>query len=439
MVSDKRHLFNEFIEYVSFGVLSMIGVALFILADTYFIANGIGPTAIASLNAAIPVSNLLHGTGWLIGVGGSTLYSIQRGKGELVQANRIFTFTIKFAAVVGVSLSIFLYLFNEPLLRFFGASDTTFTMAQDYYLIHVIYGSFFILSNTFVSFVRNDSNPRLATIALLTGGFFNILLDYIFIYLFGWGMAGASFATILSPAITLAVLTIHLHYSKRRLHFESFNFEVGHILNIISIGFSSFFNEISTAIVIVIFNFAMLTMIGDIGVASYGIVANINLIAILIFQGMGQGVQPLISRYSGMDNASSVITLINYSVVGVLAVAGLLMLVNLTLSDFIVSLFNKTDHAQMQALAKEGLHYFSIAFLAAGLNIMVIYILAALGNAMSSMVVSLSRGLILIPIVMMLFSRYFGITGVWSTMLVVESLTLLLSLGFIVFFIKKQK
>src|SRR5699024_11489267 len=94
----------------------MIGVALFILADTYFIANGIGPTAIASLNAAIPVSNLLHGTGWLIGVGGSTLYSIQRGKGELKQANRIFTFTIKFAAVVGVSLSILLYIFNEPLL-----------------------------------------------------------------------------------------------------------------------------------------------------------------------------------------------------------------------------------------------------------------------------------------------------------------------------------
>src|SRR5699024_6861671 len=163
----------------------------------------------------------------------------------------------------------------------------------------------------------------------------NIVLDYIFIYLFGWGMAGASFATILSPAITLAVLTIHLHYSKRRLHFESFNFDVERILNIISIGFSSFFNEISTAIVIVIFNFdverilyiisigfssffieistsivivifnfAMLTMIGDIGVASYGIVANINLIAILIFQGMGQGVQPLISRYRGMDNTS---------------------------------------------------------------------------------------------------------------------------------------
>src|SRR5699024_8825900 len=179
------------------------------------------------------------------------------------------------------------------------------------------------------------------------------------------------------------------------------------------------------------------TMIGDIGVASYGIVANINLIAILIFQGMGQGVQPLISRYRGMDNTSSVITLIKYSVVGVLVVAGLLMLVNLTLSDFIVSLFNKTDHVQMQALAKEGLHYFSIAFLAAGFNIIVIYIMAALGNAMSSMVVSLSRGLILIPIVMMLLSNYFGITGVWSTMLVVESLTLVLSIGFIILFIKK--
>src|SRR5699024_12358081 len=119
-------------------------------------------------------------------------------------------------------------------------------------------------------------------------------------------------------------------------------------------------------------------IIVDLVFLSYGIFANINLIAILIFQGMGQGVQPLISRHRGMDNTSSVITLIKYSVVGVLVVAGLLMLVNLTLSDFIVSLFNKTDHVQMQGLAKEGLHYFSIAFLAAGFNIIVIYIMAAL-------------------------------------------------------------
>lgn len=438
MVSTKRLLLNEFIEYVSFGILSMIGVALFILADTYFIANGIGPTAIASLNVAIPVSNLLHGTGWLIGVGGSTLYSIQRGKGEHKQANRIFTFTIKFATITGVGLSILLYVFNAPLLRFFGASDTTFLMAQEYYLIHAFFGTFFILSNTFVSFVRNDNNPRLATIALLTGGFSNIVLDYIFIYIFGWGMAGASFATILSPAVTLAVLTIHLRYPKRQLHFESAKFQASRILNIISVGFSSFFNEISTAVVIVIFNSAMLTMIGDIGVASYGIVANINLIAILIFQGMGQGVQPLISRYYGMENDKNVNTLIKYSVLGVLAVAGVLMLINLSLSDFIVSLFNNTGHSQMQELATEGLHYFSLSFLATGFNIIVIYIMAALNKAGSSLIVSLSRGLILIPIVIMALSSWFGITGVWSTMLVVELLTVILSVSFLWIYLQRK-
>lgn len=436
MISERRSLLNEFIEYTSFGIISMIGVALFILADTFFIANGIGPTAIASLNVAIPVSNLLHGTGWLIGVGGSTLYSIQRGKGMEEQANAIFTFTIKLAAIVGVVLCSLLFIFNAPLLRLFGASDQTFNMAQEYFLIHVFFGTFFILSNTFISFVRNDYNPRLATISLLTGGFSNIILDYIFIYIFGWGMAGASFATILSPAITMLMLTIHLRNPRRKLHFTNYKFQLNRIFKIASIGFSSFFNEISSGIVIVIFNFTMLRMIGDIGVASYGIVANINIIAILIFQGMGQGVQPLISRYHGMVRTNEVKTLIKYSIIGLILVSTVMMTINLSFSDFIIGLFNKTNHAQIQSLANEGLFYFTTAFVVAGINIVVIFIMAAVEKSRASMILSLSRGLILIPPIILILARMFSITGVWSTMLVVESLTALFSLFFLARYIK---
>lgn len=424
-------LFGEFAEYVTAGIISMIGVALFILADTYFIANGIGPTAIASLNVAIPISNILHGTGWLIGVGGATIYSIKRGKADHHAANSIFTFTIKLAAVVAVILCTLLYIFNRPILKLFGASAQTFDMAQDYYLIHAFFGPFFILSNTFISFVRNDYNPRLATVAMLLGGFSNIVLDYIFIYIFNWGMAGASFATIISPLVTMIVLTLHLKSPKRHLQFTEYRFNWANLIRILKIGFSSFFNELSTAIVIVIFNFTMLRMVGDIGVASYGIVANINIIAILIFQGMGQGVQPLVSRFHGMADRLSVKRLMQYATASVVAVSLSLMAITIGFSDTIVGLFNKTDHTHMQALAEQGLYFFSASFMGSGINIMCLFLMAAVDRSKASMAISLSRGLILIPPVIMIMSLSFGLTGVWSTMVVVEGLTALMSLIFL--------
>lgn len=430
------NLAKEFLEYASFGVISMIGVALFILADTYFIANGIGPTAIAALNVAVPVSSILHGVGWLIGVGGSTIYAIARGKGETNQANAIFTFTVKLAAIGATLLSVVLVVFHAPILNFFGASSQTFELAKDYYLVHAFYGPFFILSNVFISFIRNDYNPRLATIATLIGGFSNIVFDYVFIYLFGWAMVGAAFATILSPAISLVVLSIHLRYPKRQLHFAPVQFDWHRITQIVTIGFSSFFNEISSGIVVVIFNISMLYFVGDIGVASYGIVYNINVIAILIFQGMANGIQPLISRYHGMEAFDKVKRVVTYGIVSMFVVATVMLSTNLLLSDFLINLFNSTGHSQMQALANQGLRYFSIAFIFASFNILTVFTLAAVEKSRASIFLSLLRGLLIIPPAMVILGNLYGLTGVWSTIILAEATTALVSIFFMARYLK---
>ena len=438
MASQKHPLLAEFFEYISSGMVSMIGVAIFILADTFFIANGIGQEAVAALNVAIPIGNILHGTGWMIGVGGAALYSIVRGQGDLNRANGIFTFTVKLAAIVATIVCLLLLVFNEPILYFFGASGQTIGLAQEYFIIHAFYGPFFIIANTFVSFVRNDNNPRLATMALMSGAFSNIILDYIYIYWFNWGMAGASFATILSPAITLAVLTLHLNYTKRKLAFAPFRFHLDRLRRIFSIGFSSLLNELASGMIIVFFNQAMLVLVGDVGVSAYAVVANINLVALLIFQGMGQGVQPLISRYYGMTRGQTVKRLVKFSILAIALVGGVLMTINLSFTDQIVSLFNRNDNPEMAMLASQGIRFFSLSIILAGLNILAIYLFAAIERAFASMSISLLRSLILIPPIIFFLASQFGVEGAWATMIVVELITLVFTTSFALYYWRKS-
>lgn len=160
-------------------------------------------------------------------------------------------------------------------------------------------------------FLRNDHNPRLATIAFVSGGIVNIILDYVFIYQFGWGMAGAAIATVMSPLTSLILITLHKWSPQRVLRFEKFKVKFQDVREIMSIGFSSFLNEFSSAFVMFLFNIVLLNLVGHVAISAYAIVANLNIIVIAIFTGIGQGAQPLLSRYYGLGKRRCCVNLLN--------------------------------------------------------------------------------------------------------------------------------
>ena len=210
---------KDFARNVSLGVLSMAGQSLFILADTFFIANGVGAQGIAALNIVLPIANIINGIGWMLGVGGGTLFATSLGKGDLAKANSYFSYTAVFASIVGLLFVFISYLFSPQILSFLGASGEIYQLAKEYYDIFISFSVFFILNNMFITFMRNDHNPKLAMIAFSTGGLLNIILDYIFIFPLDMGMKGAAWASIFSPIASLVILTLHLKNRNRKLKF----------------------------------------------------------------------------------------------------------------------------------------------------------------------------------------------------------------------------
>lgn len=418
---------KSFFQYTSLGVLSMIGTALFILADTFFIANGVGADGIAALNIVLPAVNVFNGLGWMFGVGGATLFSIEKARGNIEEGRSDFTLTVVLAVIVSILFSVIMMYFAEPIMRFLGASGHILEMSASYYTIIMRFAPFFIINNMLITFMRNDNNPKLAMIALLTGGSANIILDYIFIFPLNMGMRGAALATVTSPAISMLVSSFHLKNESRQLAFRSFTVRIKKIIKIFSIGFSSFLNEFSSAVVMFLFNIVLLQLVGNIGVSAYAIIANMNIVVIAIFTGMGQGFQPLVSMFYGARKQGEVKKVLKYALGTAVAFGVLIFAIGLLFPENIVSLFNNEQNQQLAELAVPGLLFYFSSFLFTGVNFAVIYFMSAVGRLRASLIISLLRGILLIVPVLLFMSNWLGVTGVWLTMTVVEVLTVAVS------------
>lgn len=432
-----RTIMNEplkktFMKYVSLGIFSMMGVSLFILADTFFIANGVGSHGIAALNIVLPMINIFNGLGWMLGVGGATLYSIAKGKGKLEEGRQNFTFTVVIGLITSILFSVVCLTFSDSILKFLGANEQIFEMSKNYYMIVLFFSPLFILNNMFITFLRNDNNPKLAMVALLTGGLCNIILDYIFIFPLGWGLTGAALATATSPAVSMLISLFHLKNEKRKLAFSKFSFQLKKVKEIFSVGFSAFLNEFSSALVMFLFNIVILQLVGNIGVSAYGIVANMNIVVIAIFTGIGQGFQPLVSTYHGAREKETVKKVLKYGLLTSLIFGIVFFGLGLIFTEQIVALFNSEQDPVLAELAHNGIILYFISFLFTGVNFTVIYFMSAVEKARPSFAISLLRGLILIFPVLFVMANSIGLTGVWLTMPVVEILTMLVAIPIIV-------
>ena len=298
----QKSAYQKLTKYVSLNVFGMLGLSCYILADTFFISNVLGSTGIAALNFSIPVFSIIIGTGLMIGIGGATRYSIFIAHNEERKANSTFTTAMKFGIMIGMFFSILSIVGSEYLASLLGADGTTLPMTKTYLSTILLFAPFFIINNIVLTFVRNDNAPKLSMIAMLIGSFSNIILDFIFLYPLGMGMFGAAFATCLAPIISLTVLCMHFLRKNHQLKIIKNKIVFSSLLDIMQLGTSAFITELSSAIVLITFNFAFLRLSGNLGVASYGIVANIAIVVIAIFTGIAQGIQPLVSIEYGLNH-----------------------------------------------------------------------------------------------------------------------------------------
>lgn len=429
-------LHKSFIHYVSLSLFSMLGLSLYILADTFFVANGVGQEGLTALNLVIPVYNVLNGLGLMFGMGGATLYAISQGKSKNEESHQIFSSTLILGVISGISFTILGLLFIDPLMNMLGATGEIIPLAKDYFGIILLFSVFFVVNNIAVCFVRNDGNPQLAMTGMLVGSLANIVLDYLFIFPLEMGMKGAALATATSPIISLLILITHKRFPKRQLSFTSVNWKSTSFLSTFSIGFPSFITEFSSGLVIFMFNIVILKLAGNIGVAAYGIIANISLVCVAIFTGIGQGLQPIVSVNFGAKKHTNIIRLMGYGFSFALSLGFLFYIIGLVYSGTITQWFNSENDAVLAAITKEGIAVYFIAFLFMGLNIVSIAFFSAVAKPKQSFILSLLRGLILVIPLLFILSSFFDLTGVWFTLPFTEGLTLLLTIYFILRYFK---
>lgn len=416
----EKSLLKDFSKYVSLNILGMIGVSFYILGDTYFIAKALGANGIAALNFAIPAFSIVHGIGLMIGIGGATRFSILKSQHKNEQAESVFSGSLKLGSMIGLMLILVGLFGSRTLSSVLGANADTLPLTQAYMATILSFAVFFILNNTMLAFVRNDNNPRLAMTAMLVGSFSNVILDYVFLFPLGMGMFGAAFATSLSPIISLGVLSTHFAAKRRKPAFLKHKMTRPAVLDILTLGSATFITEVSSAVVLTTFNLLILGLEGNRGVAAYGIVANLAFVAVAIFTGLGQGVQPLISKYYGMKKWELVKKVKRYALLTAMSIALLIYVGTFAYADTLISLFNNENDLAIVQLADKGIKIYFLGFFFVGINIVTAMFLSATEKARAAFIISILRGLVVIVPLAIVFSNMWQMTGIWSAFVLSE-------------------
>lgn len=315
--------------------------------------------------------------------------------------------------------------FSECLTRVSGADDAVFDMTKTYIRIILLFAPAFMANDSLLCFVRNDGNPKLSMTAMLAGSISNIILDYIFIFPLHMGIFGAVLATGFAPVISLLILSKHWFTRQNQFHLERVKPTLLLTGNIISLGIPSLITEVASGIVIIVFNTLFLRLQGNIGVAAYGVVANLSLVVTSVYTGIAQGTQPLLSRAYGHGDHNSMKQLLKYAVTTMLIISGLLYMAFLLAADPIVHMFNSEENVPLQQIAAAGLKLYFTAVPFVGYNIIICTYFTSAEMALPAQGLSLSRGFAVIIPMAFLLSFFFQIPGIWLSYPITECLVTL--------------
>lgn len=414
-------MLKQFFKYISQSIAGMIGISVYILADTFFISVHSGADGLAVLNLILPVYGLVYAIGAMIGIGSATRYTINKARQE--NTDFYFTQSVFWCLICSIPFILTGVFAPEKFLEILGGDRQLISLGRGYLRIMLITTPLFMSNYTFTAFARNDHATSRAMAGAIAGSMFNIVFDYIFMFPMGLGLSGAALATAFSPAITMLICTTHYLGNKNHVGFKWRRPSLKHLISCCQLGISAFVGELSSAIITIIFNMLLLGIAGNIGVAAYGVIANLSLVAMSIFNGLAQGAQPLISKNYGKGNLKNVKNLLKWSLISCLILEIIIVFISWGFTDNLIGIFNSENNLELLKYAHTGLRIYFLGFLFAGINIMLVAYFSATDNALPAITGSLMRGIFAIVFCAVILSKILGINGVWGSFLGAEVLT----------------
>ena len=424
-----KNILKTILRYTIPSVVSMWVFTIYTMVDGIFIGRYVGPLGLAGVNITMPLINLTFAIGIMIAVGSSTLIAIHYGEGDWTAGNKIFTTAVYSLLTCGILISLIITIFIDPIIYFLGGNDMLYPYIKDYLRIIILFCTCYMTGYALEIYIKVDGNPVYPTLCVVTGGVVNILLDYIFVVLFHFGIKGAALATGLSQITTTSLLFYYIFFKTKRVKFTKITYSIFNLLKIMKVGFAEFLAEVSTGISIFVFNLVILKQLGESGISAFGIIGYISSFITMTMIGFNQGVQPILSFNLGAKEYKKIsqIMKISFSILTLLGIFFYTIINIFSLNIVTVFLSEIKDIS----LTQRALTIYSFAYLICGFNIFIAGYFTALDRVKLSTIITSLRGIVLLITLILLLPKLFGTPGIWITVFVTELLTLVVSIIFI--------
>lgn len=422
---------KRFFKFIIPSILSMWVYALYTMVDGFFVANYCGELEFSAVNISMPIVTSFFALGILFSIGTQAMVAYNLGKGEQRKANEIFTTSIVSVVGVGFIYTVLLYILLDKVIRVLGGTDLTFDFVKEYLRTIIPFGIFFMTTYQLEVLVKVDGFPNISAISVVVAALTNLVLDYIFIVPFGWGLFGASFATGIAQVVSTVLLITHFLKKRGRVNFSK-TINLNHLKKTIPLGVGDAMAEVAIAYTVFLFNNTLLRNLGKDGIIMYTVISYISIFATVTMTGVAQGLSPLFSYDNGRNNIKSIKKLLRWGFVSIFVLAGIFIFAAKGFPKYIVDLFLDSGSALIGDTSV-ALSKYSTAYVFIGINILSVALFASLGKGKFAMFISLLRTPISISIVMLIYSLVFKDDKIWYVLAASEGLTSVAS----IFILKK--
>lgn len=393
--------------------------AIYTLVDMAVIGQYAGPTGTAAITLVLPVWSFICSLGILTGIGGSVLYSNARGEGGTDKANAMFTTAVIATALIAAIMWALMFFFDEPLLRFLGSEGELLNIGLEYLKPLKASIPVFIFSQMLAAFLRNDSDPGLATFAVVFTSILNVIGDYVLTFTFNMGVYGAALATALSNILSVCIMLSHFFKKSNTLRIVRPIRLIPTIGRILALGFSVFFVDLAMGIMTMLYNKRILQLLSNDALSVFGAIASLTTVVQCCSYSIGQAAQPILSANFGAGKTERIRQVLKYGITTSVIFGAFWMSVTMVLPSTIIQLFmDATD--SVLAIAPTILRKYAISYLFAPFTLFATYYFQSILKARTSLGISLSRSLIVGGLMLYILPALFGADSLWFAMPVAE-------------------
>lgn len=419
--------YARLLRFVFPSIVMMIFTSIYGVVDGLFVSNYVGKTPFAALNLIYPFLMIMGAVGFMFGTGGSAVVSQALGEGKPDKANQYFSMIVYVVIGCGIVLTVIGFLFLRPIAAAFGATGEMLDNCVIYGRIILLALTAFMLQNVFQSFLVTAERPKLGLAVTIAAGVTNMVLDFIFIAVFQWGIAGAAAATAVSQLVGgLIPLVYFFRPNTSCLKLVKTKTNTRILSKTCINGSSELMTNVSMSLVNILYNFQLMRYVGEDGIAAFGVIMYVSFIFAAIFIGYAIGCAPVVGYHYGAGNHGELKGLFRKSICLITLWNMMLTTAAIITAQPLAQIFVGYD-AELTALTRRGFCLYSLSFLITGFNIFASAFFTALGNGVVSAAISFLRTLVFQIAAVLILPLILGLDGIWLSIAAAEFLALLVT------------